>query len=110
MSTVFSSFTLGRCSQLHDDTKQLLNVYKSRFLESLSDTERTRADLTRPSLLAAAFLLIAKKHRARIDRGALTAKMGLTRAEVSTALEDFNTRCKDQLVAVASRKRGPAEG
>ncbi|EFJ40598.1 origin recognition complex subunit 6 [Volvox carteri f. nagariensis] len=97
--------TLFGCSQLHDSTQQLLRMYKNRVLESLSDAERARADLSRPALLAAAFLHTAKKHRARVDRAALINKMGLTRAELATALGDFISRCGDQMASAASRKR-----
>ncbi|GLC56443.1 hypothetical protein PLESTB_001105300 [Pleodorina starrii] len=107
--------TLFGCSQLHDNTQQLLRTYKSRVLDSLSESERARADLTRPALLAAAFLLTAKKARAKVDRSALLAKMGLTRAELATALEDFAARCEDKLAppassaAAGSRKRGKGD-
>ncbi|GLI71002.1 hypothetical protein VaNZ11_016118 [Volvox africanus] len=102
--------TLFGCSQLHDNTRQLLDIYKSRLLKSLTDSERTRADLSRPPLIAAAFILAAKKHRVAVDRTALMGKMGITRSELLTALDDFCVRCEDQLSSAATRKQGRDKG
>ncbi|KAG2484743.1 hypothetical protein HYH03_016490 [Edaphochlamys debaryana] len=105
--------TLFGCSQLHDSTQQLLQAFKARTVEALPSPDRARADLSRPAFLAAAFLLSAKKHKATVDRNALMAKMGITRGELTTALEDMAQRCKDLLGAVGTaagtRKRARGE-
>ncbi|GIL92587.1 hypothetical protein Vretifemale_20104 [Volvox reticuliferus] len=102
--------TLFGCSQLHDNTRQLLDTYWSRLLESLTYSERARVNLSRPPVLAAAFLLTAKKHRVAVDRAALMGKMGITRAELLTALDDFCVRCEDQLAPAATRRQGRNKG
>ncbi|GFR47018.1 hypothetical protein Agub_g8702 [Astrephomene gubernaculifera] len=97
--------TLFGCSQLHDKVQQLMRTYKTRFLESLPQADRGRADLSRPVFLAAAFLLVARKHKATVDRAALIAKMGLTRAELTGAIEDVVARCEDLLVPAGTKGR-----
>ncbi|KAG2430133.1 hypothetical protein HXX76_010232 [Chlamydomonas incerta] len=89
--------TIFGCVQLQSAVEQLLRAYKARFLASLPAEERARADLTRPAFLAAAFLLAAKKRKAKVDRAALTTKMGLTRGELDGALKDVAARCADML-------------
>eukprot|EP00198_Chlamydomonas_reinhardtii_P006144 XP_001695480.1 origin recognition complex subunit 6 [Chlamydomonas reinhardtii] len=100
--TIFGYAQMGdarknSCLQLRPAVEQLLRAYKSRFLTSLPAEERARADLTRPAFLAGAFLLAAKKHKAKVDRAALTNKMGLTRGELEGALKDMAARCADML-------------
>lgn len=92
------------CVRLEQATQQTLITYKERYLKGLTPSEQGSADFSRPSFVAVAFFLTAKKAKVRVDKSALLGRLNMAAADfnhVSTSMEQL---CFDTL-GTATKKR-----
>jgi hypothetical protein len=55
-------------------------------MAALPPSDRENVDFTRPVFLAAVFFLVARKHRARVERDRLFSSFGITSMEFNAAV------------------------
>ena len=93
-----------RCSDLQEQVQQLLRTYKARYLERLGASaarsaavsqQDATADFARPVFLAAAFSLVAKWRRAKVDKATLLKKMGVAQRDFAATVEDMTELCAE---------------
>lgn len=131
---VFELVTLFGCSDLQEQVQQLLRMYKARYLERLGASaarsaavsqQDAKADFARPVFLAAAFSLVAKWRRTKVDKASLLKKMGVAQRDFVATVEDMTELCAEMqdnngsaagprggatCGAASNRKGGPQSG
>lgn len=92
------------CASIRSQVVKLLQMHKERFLARLgSEEERSKADFTRPTFLAAAFFLVAKKHKIKVDQKALLEMMSVHRDDFFNVQASMVDLCSDE-VGIKKRK------
>jgi origin recognition complex subunit 6 len=102
------------CVRLERGVKAALAALRSRFAARLPPQEQAFLDLSRPVFLAAAFYIVARKHKVSIDRVKLQKQLAVTPkefAEVHAAAVELcpEFACAAAAAAGAKRKAVAAE-
>lgn len=66
-----------------------------------------QADLSRPTFLAAAFVLAARKARVRVDSRQVLEQLSTRRSDFNRVCEDMKERCFD-LIGISTARPGAA--
>jgi hypothetical protein len=94
------------CASLRPLVIQVLQLYKERFLAQLGSTEeRSKADFTRPTFLAAAFALVMKKNKMKVDQKELLEIMSVAQKDFMGVQASMLDLCPGE-VGITKRKRG----
>lgn len=80
-----------------------LAAYKERFVRSLSEVQRGHVDFSRAVFLAAAFYLVARKHKVAVDRVKLLGPLGVTATEFMQVCP-FSGEGESGLVLLSGRR------
>ena len=75
------------CARLEPLVRSSLSLYKQRFIERLSEQDRTRVDFSRPVFLASAFWLVARHNRVKIARQKIIHSLGIGARELSEVID-----------------------
>mmetsp|Transcript_9437 Transcript_9437/g.28399 ORF Transcript_9437/g.28399 Transcript_9437/m.28399 type:complete len:286 (-) Transcript_9437:1868-2725(-) len=93
------------CVRLEQTTQQVLSQYKERYLRGLSPADRMAADFSRPTFVAAAFFLAARKAKLRVDKGAMLARHNIPAADFASVATSMTELCFDAVGTEAKKRK-----
>lgn len=93
------------CAPVRPQVVKVLQQYKERFVAQLaSEAEKAKADFSRPTFLAVAFSLVARKNKIKVDQKALIEMMCVAREDFLTVHSSMNDLCPDEVGITKKRK------
>ncbi|PSC69652.1 Origin recognition complex subunit 6 [Micractinium conductrix] len=93
------------CARHEQAVKEALAAFKERFVRSLPPAAQARVDFGRTVFLAAAFYLVARKHRVAVDRMKLLNPLGVTASEFAQVSASMQELCPELVGAPPGGKR-----
>ncbi|KAL4423114.1 hypothetical protein ABPG77_004797 [Micractinium sp. CCAP 211/92] len=94
------------CARHDQSVRAALAAYKERFVRSLPPAQQARVDFGRPVFLAAAFYLVARKHKVQVDRMKLLGPLGVAATEFAQVCASMADLCADLCGEQRKRKAG----
>lgn len=79
------------CARYETSIRTTLSTFKHRYLDSLQEQTLKNVDLSRPVFLAAAFFLVTKQNKVKVQKDRLLSQLGVTSSEFSMAIGSFLT-------------------
>lgn len=98
------------CVRLEEQVKRALATYKERFVRTLPAERRGSCDFGRPVFTAAAFALVARKSRVKVDRRKLCTGCGVSEAELNSVCASMLELCFDTLGTSKDSKKPDGDG
>lgn len=83
------------CVRIAPSIQQCLATYRDKFLASLSELERKKADFSRPVFAAAAFYLVARKHKVKVDKNRLLQQLYIAGPDFTATVTNMQQLCHD---------------
>ena len=81
------------CTHLERNVQRLLEEYRNQFVLQLHESRRGHCNFSSPSFYVAAFLLIARKNKAKVDRTQILLAYNVGAQECARVMQNMQDLC-----------------